>query len=382
MFELTILQGGREHKLRFEKPAPLGELLERAGLAVPHPCGGRGLCGKCAAELSGQVSPPNERERALQSRLCCQAQILGDAWLTLPEEGKMQVETDSFTRAGAEGPGRPMPGRLGAAVDLGTTTIAVKAYDLATGACLGSAAGVNPQTGEAGDVMGRISAALEGRLPALQRAGRGGHPGPAEACPGGPAAGQPGDYREHHHAVPAGGTHPQKPQCSVLSGRLPVRHGHRALGGRAYLPPCMNAFVGADITCAVLASGMCQSPEKALLCDLGTNGELALWSGGRLYVASTAAGPAFEGAGISCGSGLIDAVAAGLELGLIDETGAVEQELRLTGSLSLTQRDIRAVQLAKAAIAAGIETLLEAAGLSPGAVEAVYLAGGFAGASM
>lgn len=61
-------------------------------------------------------------------------------------------------------------------------------------------------------------------------------------------------------------------------------------GARAYLPPCMNAFVGADITCAVLASGMCQSPETALLCDLGTNGELALWSGGRLYVASTAAG--------------------------------------------------------------------------------------------
>lgn len=148
-------------------------------------------------------------------------------------------------------------------------------------------------------------------------------------------------------------------------------------GARAYLPPCMNAFVGADITCAVLASGMCQSPETALLCDLGTNGELALWSGGRLYVASTAAGPAFEGAGISCGSGLIDAVAAGLELGLIDETGAVERELRLTGSLSLTQGDIRAVRLAKAAIAAGIETLLEAAGLSPGAVEAVYLAGGF-----
>ena len=62
----------------------------------------------------------------------------------------------------------------------------------------------------------------------------------------------------------------------------------------AYLPPCMNAFVGADITCAVLASGMTNDPATALLCDIGTNGEIALWKGGKLYVTSTAAGPAFE----------------------------------------------------------------------------------------
>ena len=63
----------------------------------------------------------------------------------------------------------------------------------------------------------------------------------------------------------------------------------------------MNAFVGVDITCAVLASGMTNVPGPTLLCDIGTNGEIALWKNGTLYVTSTAAGPAFEGGDISCG---------------------------------------------------------------------------------
>ena len=164
------------------------------------------------------------------------------------------------------------------------------------------------------------------------------------------------------------------------------------LGRRAYLPLCMNAFVGADITCAVLASRMCTQSETALLCDIGTNGEIALWHNGTLYVTSTAAGPAFEGAGISCGcgsvsgaidrvhieqgqlcihtiadappigicgSGLIDAVAALLSLDEISPAGSIAPDgIPLSGSVRLLPADIRAVQLAKAAIAAGIALLL------------------------
>src|SRR5699024_935882 len=180
---------------------------------------------------------------------------------------------------------------------------------------------------------------------------------------------------------------------------------------QVYLPPCMNAFVGADITCAVLASGMTRRPDTALLCDIGTNGELALWKEGHLYVTSTAAGPAFEGAGISCGcgsvpgaidrvwvengtiaahtlgeqpavgvcgSGLIDAVAAFLETEDIDETGAAElDELPLRDGVCLLPKDIRAVQLAKAAIAAGIQTLLQLAQVPESEIRQLYIAGGF-----
>ena len=138
---------------------------------------------------------------------------------------------------------------------------------------------------------------------------------------------------------------------------------------------------------------------------------MALWKDGVLYVTSTAAGPAFEGAGISCGcgsvrgaidrvwledgalrvhtlgdgaatgvcgSGLIDAVAAALESGQIDETGYMEEDsLPLSGGVALLPQDIRAVQLAKAAIAAGMEILLETAGTTWDKVTALYIAGGF-----
>ena len=181
-------------------------------------------------------------------------------------------------------------------------------------------------------------------------------------------------------------------------------------GRRCYLPHCLHAFVGADTTCALLAGGMLEKQETALMCDIGTNGEIALWHRGQLYVASTAAGPAFEGTGISCGcgsipgaidrvrvehgalhihtiggrkpvglcgSGLVDAVAALLEMGIIDETGAMEDAaFLLAEGVQLTRRDVRALQLAKAAMAAGMDSLLHAAGCPAEDVAAVYLAGG------
>lgn len=186
---------------------------------------------------------------------------------------------------------------------------------------------------------------------------------------------------------------------------------HTLWGRAAYLPRCMDAFVGADITCAVLASGMCQREETALLMDIGTNGEIALWHGGKLYVTSTAAGPAFEGAGISCGcgsitgaidgvwvekgqlcastvdhapavgicgSGIVDAVAALLSLNLIDETGAMEtKSVEIYGGIALTDQDIRNVQLSKGAIAAGARTMLDTLGIHEEQVSKLYIAGGF-----
>ncbi|MBR6529793.1 MAG: DUF4445 domain-containing protein, partial [Clostridia bacterium] len=178
----------------------------------------------------------------------------------------------------------------------------------------------------------------------------------------------------------------------------------------AYLPPCMGAFVGADITEALLAADICDKNGTYLLCDIGTNGEIALLKNGSLFVTSTAAGPAFEGVGISsgcmgisgaidrvwaengrlsfstidnqppigiCGSGLIDAVAAALSVGLVDETGAMEEdEIDLDG-IFLLPEDVRALQLAKAAIAAGIATLLDEAGVSVEEIDECVIAGGF-----
>lgn len=408
MFKLTITQGGETKTVPFEGPAKLSELLRQAGVWTPHPCGGRGSCGKCAVTVTGAVSPPNAAETRAGTRLSCQIVLLGDAAVTLPDaQNDARIETESIETIQAL---HPMEGLYGAAVDIGTTTLAAKLFDLQTGECLGTSSRLNPQTSAAADVMGRIGAAMNGGLESLQAQ-------VTEAIAdmlretGGPAP---------DALVLTGNT----TMLYLLTGRNPEPLSHapfeadtlfgterEVLGKRAYLPPCMNAFVGADITCAVLASGMCGKEETAMLCDIGTNGEIALWHNRTLYVTSTAAGPAFEGAGISCGcgsvpgavdqvtvedgqlcvhtidggkavgvcgSGLIDAVAAGLEMEEIDETGLLENgELSLSDGVALQQKDIRAVQLAKAAIAAGISVLLDTAGVSADDVKRFYIAGGF-----
>jgi uncharacterized 2Fe-2S/4Fe-4S cluster protein (DUF4445 family) len=177
-----------------------------------------------------------------------------------------------------------------------------------------------------------------------------------------------------------------------------------------YLPNCISAFVGADTVCALLATDLCGA-DCAMLADIGTNGEMALSYNGTLTVCSTAAGPAFEGVGISmgmrgsvgaidkvrladgeleahvigggeavgiCGSGLVDAAAAMLEAEIIDETGALDDDpFVLKDPVSLSGKDIRMLQLAKSAICAGLMTLAENAGLESEDIPKLYIAGGF-----
>ena len=206
-----------------------------------------------------------------------------------------------------------------------------------------------------------------------------------------------------------------------------------------YFLPSISAYVGADIVADVLATGMFETEELSLLVDLGTNGEIILGNNNQLFSCSTAAGPAFEGAQISCGMGavsgalndfkinktieyttigntdpvgicgsaIVDIVAQFLEKGIIDETGRfseideisdnikslyseyfiedgegafilVGREDSGTGeNLLFTQKDIREVQLAKAAVAAGIETLIHEAGILKKMIKNIYIAGGF-----
>ena len=411
MHTLTIWQDGVCRKVTFDEPTLLQTLLTQAGRPVDQPCGGRGVCGKCAVTIKGQVSAPNEAEKSAGTRLSCQAVMEGDGEVWLPDTQKNDIQLsgkESWQAASGEG--------YGAAVDIGTTTLALKLYDLSQGTCLSSVAAMNPQRGIAADVMGRIGAALAGQGELLRQQI---HDAIQElltkVCQQARLAPE-----SVERLVVTGNT----TMLDLLTGRSPEHLIHAPFladclfdmdttlwNRQVYLPPCMNAFVGADITCAVLASGMTRQPDTALLCDIGTNGELALWKEGHLFVTSTAAGPAFEGAGISCGcgsvpgaidrvwvedgtvrvhtlqeqpavgvcgSGLIDAIAAFLQTEDIDETGACEEDsLPLRDEIALLPKDVRAVQLAKAAIAAGIQTLLDSAGVSMAEVSRLYIAGGF-----
>lgn len=411
---LTVHQGFQVTQLRAEAGTPVSRILQEGGILVPQPCGGRGVCGKCVALMEGQLSEPTPEERRAGARLICQAVLLGDASITIPQQLPMdQIETGAGRSVK---PADPLGSGLGAAVDIGTTTLALRLFDLDTGKCLGVSSMANPQIAVAADVIGRIGAAMDGRLEALRSM----ITAAIETLIAQSAA-QAGVLPEQVKTLAVTGN---TTMLYLLTGRNPETLSHAPFvadclydettdmnGRRAYLPPCLHAFVGADITCAVLASGMCQKDEVSLLCDVGTNGEIALWKDGVLYVSSTAAGPAFEGAGITCGcgsipgaidrvtvkdgaleagtirnqpavglcgSGLVDAVAALLELEWLDETGAMDDdEVTLAGNVVLTQADVRAVQLAKAAIAAGIECLMKTAGVTPDEVQQVYLAGGF-----
>ena len=171
-----------------------------------------------------------------------------------------------------------------------------------------------------------------------------------------------------------------------------------------YIPRCISPFIGSDITVGIMASGLL-GYENAILVDIGTNGEIVLKCGDRLFACSTSAGPAFEGCGLSCGmpaidgaiykitngnpltignkpplgycgSGIIDALAIMLKTGTIDHTGLITTH-SLALPVQITQKDVRNIQLAKSAIRAGIETLLHNARLAHSDIEAILIAGSF-----
>jgi len=411
---LTIRSGPLVKQLEFEAPKALSALLQEADASIAQPCGGRGSCGKCAVILSGQVSNPNAAENRFGVRLSCQAILTGDAEVILP--ASLSLEHIAGGSAADITPSEPMPGQYGAAIDIGTTTIALLLYDLTTGKCIGAASMLNPQTSVAADVIGRIDASMKGQSDHLKQQ--------VETA----IATLLSSACAHAELLPdkvtsltiTGNTTMLYLLCGMNPEALshaPFEADHlfgcsaKLLGRETYLPHCLHAFVGADTSCALMASGMLDKEETALLCDVGTNGEIALWHKDVLYIASTAAGPAFEGAGISCGctsipgaidqvtlvngtlhchtinecpaigicgSGLLDAVAAALDLGLLDETGYIEDDcIALRDGIQLEQSDIRSVQLAKAATHAGIMSLLDAARCDPDEVSTLYLAGGF-----
>ncbi len=407
--------------------APAGTLLSELALGE-SPCGGHGRCGKCRVKARGKLSPPTEAEVRLLSpqelaggiRLACVTRALGDCEIETLSQGQAQILTAGEMPAVAL---QPTFAHYGVAIDLGTTTLAAKLYDR-KGELLADTARPNPQSAYGADVVSRIEAALGGRAQVLSAAVREALDGVIRSLAD--AAGV--DTKEIDGAVITGNT----VMLSLLVGestepfsRAPfavkrrfgetLRAGALALsalqeGVPVYLPPCISAFVGADTVCAILATDLC-AQESGLLADIGTNGEMALWHGGRLTVCSTAAGPAFEGVGISmgmqatdgavhrvslcnggllanvigggtpkgiCGSGLVDAVACMLDLEELDEGGYLEEDpYVIQWPVTLTQQDIRMLQPAKSAICAGLLTLLQNGGADANGVPVLYVAGGF-----
>ncbi len=426
---LTVIHNGIQHAVEAKAGEPVLTALQRAGLSAPEaPCGGNGTCKKCMVTVDGEEV------------LACQTAVTGDHTVVIPEQNMGAViagggEAVNFPLTPAEG--------LGAAVDIGTTTIVVHLYDLQNGALLGTQSGMNRQRAFGADVISRIQYAneQEGGLERLGETVRGQLRGYLEELCG--EAGR--DVREVAVVTIAANTVMEhifaglSPASIAVAPFTPVSlFGAWESGGefglpecaQVYLTPAVAGYVGGDITAGILASGAYQAKQNVLFLDVGTNGEMALGNGEDGFLCcATAAGPAFEGAVISqgmsatdgavsavelvdgklkltvlggveaegiCGSGLVDALAVMLELGAVDETGrllppdeAPEEALpyvdedddgavfRLTEDVCITEGDVRQLQLAKAAIAAGICTLMDEAGVSEDEIDRLYLAGGF-----
>jgi len=430
--------------LEVPRGAALQDLLFAHG--VEFPCGGRGRCKGCKVKvLSGSLPVTRSDQEKLSAaelqagwRLACCARAEGDLKLELAQwEAAILTDDSVFTFAPREG--------LGIAVDLGTTTIVAQLLDLQTGHVLAVRTALNSQAKHGADVMSRVEFAIAGagqktltdlvrkqigELAAeLLTAAEGDHERQERGGDGRASKTQRRDGEPVEAMVIVGNTVMHHLFCGVSLEPLshypfePVSPGLHVFSAtelgwtfpgnpQVRFLPCLGGFVGSDILAGVLATKLHATDSLSALLDLGTNGEIVLGNRNGLLCASTAAGPAFEGARISmgmraatgaisevhvadgklqchtlgnvsprgiCGSGLVDAIAAGLNLGWIRPNGRLADgdSLPLAAPVVLSQWDIRELQLAKGAIAAGVELLLQQVGASREDLAQVFLAGAF-----
>ena len=306
-----------------------------------------------------------------------------------PGGGEMRVITRSFLKPERGQGGEPRPGRGAfAAADVGTTTLAMELYDSA-GNRMGVFSRPNPQAFFGADVISRIQAGANPMILGQMRSQVRGalEEGLAELSRGGEAAGELWIAANTTMVYLLMGYDAGELGTAPFSASRLESQSLEIGGVPARTLPGISAFVGGDITAGILACGMHRKKEITLLIDLGTNGELALGNGEKILACGTAAGPAFEGwrekgeEGRAFGSDLLGLLARLLREGRMDETGLLadpyfERGIR-AGGVRLSQERIRALQTAKAAVAAGIRVLLEEYGIAPGQVDQVYLAGGF-----
>lgn len=407
-----------------DKEATLSEIIKGE-----RPCGGHGKCGKCKVIAKGTLSEPTEAELKLLSadelangvRLACHTYALGDCEVTtIFHNEKSQIVTDGLL---PEFELNPSFSNYGVAIDIGTTTLAARLYDT-KGNILAETSRLNPQSEWGADVISRIDAAIGGKADLLAKYIRDALNGIISEL----ASIADIDTKAIDGVAVTGNT----VMLSLLTEESVEPFSHTPFDAKrlfgetlmavelelsslkpdtpVYLPPCISAFVGADTICAVIATHLCDG-DTTMLADIGTNGEMAIWHNGKLTVCSTAAGPAFEGVGISmgmrgavgaidkvcvsdrelnahvigdtepigiCGSGLVDAVACMLDEDILDESGYLEDEpFMIKDPVSLTQKDIRMFQLAKSAVCAGMLTLIESEGIKPSDISKLYIAGGF-----
>ena len=423
--KLTIDDAGKRLVVDVAEPCSVLDVLQANRINIHATCGGVGTCRRCQVLVrDGQ---------GLSYRLACKTPVADDMEVVVEAVGEIDVVQSGTTCAfppdqGASG--------YGVAIDIGTTTLVAHLHDLATGTRIATVGRSNPQIAFGSDVISRISASVDGKLDLMT------------------AAIQDAMCEMKAKLCKRARISPDEVGRVAIAGNTVMQHIAAGLppdtiGVNPFTPlslfgderfiqglgtcrfaRCIAGYVGGDITAGMLAREI-DAGGTRLFIDLGTNGEMALAANGRIACCATAAGPVFEGANVRfgmpasagaiskvsyedgavvtqvlgdvqpiglCGTGLIDAVALMVRLGIVDETGyllgadEVDDSLApLVGceddrnvfyltadrSVYITQDDVRNLQLAKAAVCAGIMTLADATGTQIGDIEALEIAGGF-----
>lgn len=431
----------RDHETSGSQGSTLAEWMESEHLPLNTRCGGRGLCRGCRIRLEEASA---ELVRACQLPLAS-LDDSGTHTVLIPEASFRDhslTGVSVFEIGGGEPVLKRRPG-IGLALDIGTTTVAAALWDLESGQCLATGSVANEQRRFGDNVLARIDHAVAGGgscpelqaalvrdslLPLLEKAcaTAGIRPGDITECL---AAGN--TVMEHAFAgasLAGFSAYPFKPV--FLDGiTFPARDVGFPVDFPVSLAPNPGPFVGADIAVGALASGMLARHAPSLLIDFGTNGEILLRHPNGYLATATAAGPAFEGGRLSCGSpagkavissltldgtswswrlsgegrgkpagisgaAYIDFIALASSAGIVNAMGRFdpdhpsvivhteangdsEKRVYLTRDLYVSEADVAELMQAKAAIAAGVLTLLEEAGLEPQDLATLYIAGGF-----
>ncbi len=373
-----------------EKGEVLSHVLLRNGFTLSHPCGGKGTCGKCLVKIDGK------EEKS------CQYIISAPISVEVPEE--KPIESDIGLKVDES---QATDNEL--VLDIGTTTLALALVSPGQRKILKTQTANNPQRVFGADVISRIEYAASHGVSLLTDAIR---------------------NRVLQMITEIGG---ENATVLHVAGNTTMLHlflgiNPSPIGVTPYTPafleekwiktpllpnittihtlPGISAFVGADLVAGI---NLVDLPKKKhrLLVDLGTNAEIILFSREKIYATAAAAGPCFEGTNISCGrpavpgaifsyhngtfqtigniapiglcgTGLLDVMAYLLSHGIVDETGYMEEDFRITQNISLTREDVRQYQLAKSAIYSGITTLINEQGLTFDDIDQLYISGGFA----
>ena len=437
--EVVVHRGAETKTILVKEGESLLDAFIRQEIYISAPCGGKGRCGKCGIQVLNGNTWISDEDKKIYSeeeldagwRLSCCLYPTEELEVSVSQSDESLFEavgeTENTEESGTE------ESFYHVAVDIGTTTIAMSLIGGESGKVFRTVTSVNSQRAYGADVISRIQASVDGKKEELKKSIQKDLQDSMEKLlketgVSGEDVGKiviGGNTTMGHllmgYDCDTLGVFPFTPvNIDFIKGTEEILGTDRFGKKEVILLPGISTYVGGDIVSGMYAYDFTEKEDVCMFIDLGTNGEMGIGNKEKILVTSTAAGPAFEGGNITwgmgsvpgaicsvklegtetevktirdeapqgiCGTGVVETAAELVREEIVDETGALDEDYFDDGfplaktpdgkEIVFTQKDVREIQLAKAAVRAGVETLLLRYGIKKEEVSKVYLAGGF-----